>query len=56
MWTYSWWINEASYLKKYYNLFDKKISVFVNSELSEKEIEQKFEQKIANIKDDDSFK
>ena len=35
-----------------YNLLDKKISIFVNSELLGKKIEQK----IANIKDDDAFK
>ena len=49
-------INEASYLKKYYNLFDKKISNFVDSKLLKKETERKFEQKLANVKDDDSFK
>lgn len=49
-------INEASYLKKYYNLFDKKISNFVDSKLLKKETEIKFEQKLANVKDDDSFK
>ena len=38
-------MNEVSYLKMYYNLFEKKISNFGNSELLEKEIEQKFEQK-----------
>ena len=42
-------VNEVSYLKKYYNLFDKKISTFVNSELLGEKMEQKFEQKIANI-------
>ena len=45
-------MNEVSYLKMYYNLFEKKISNFGNSELLEKEIEQK----IANAKDDDPFK
>ena len=49
-------VNEVSSLKKYYNLFNKKISTFGNSELFEKEIEQKFEQKIANMKNDDPFK
>ena len=49
-------MNEVSYLKMYYNLFEKKISNFGNSELLEKEIEQKFEQKIANAKDDYPFK
>ena len=45
-------INELTYIKKYYNLFDNKISGFVNSEILEKNINQK----IALIKDDDPFK
>ena len=49
-------INEVSYLKRCYNLFDKKISNFINSDVLEKEIEFKFDQKYADIKKDDSFK
>ena len=49
-------INELTYIKKYYNLFDNKISCFVNSEILEKNINQEFDQKIALIKDDDPFK
>ena len=49
-------INELTYIKKYYNLFDNKISGFVNSEILEKNINQEFDQKIALIKDDDPFK
>ena len=49
-------INEVSYLKKYYNLFDKKISNFINSGMFEKGIEFKFGQKYANDKGDDAFK
>ena len=44
-------INELTYIKKYYNLFDNKISGFVNSDIN-----QEFDQKIALIKDDDPFK
>ena len=49
-------INELTHIKKYYNLFDNKISGFVNSEILEKNISQEFDQKIALIKDDDAFK
>ena len=49
-------INELTYIKKYYNLFDNKISGFVNSEILEKNINQEFDQKIALIKDNDPFK
>ena len=49
-------INELTYIKKYHNLFDNKISGFVNSEILEKNINQEFDQKITLIKDDDSFK
>ena len=49
-------INELMYIKRYYNLFDNKISGFVNSEILEKNINQEFDQKIALIKDDDPFK
>ena len=49
-------INELTYIKKYHNLFDNKISGFVNSEILEKNINQEFDQKIALIKDDDPFK
>ena len=49
-------INELMYIKIYYNLFDNKISGFVNSEILEKNINQEFNQKIALIKDDDPLK
>ena len=49
-------INEISYIKKYYNLFDSKVSNFVNSDILEKQIEQNFQQQIANVKYDDSFR
>ena len=49
-------INELTYIKKYYNLFDSKINNFVNSEILEKNIIQEFEQEIALVKDNDPFK
>ena len=49
-------INELSYIKNYHNLFDNKISSFVNSDILEQNINQEFEQKIALIKEDDPFK
>ena len=49
-------VNEISYIKKYHSLFDSKISNFVNGDLLEKEIEQKFQQKITNIRYDNPLK
>ena len=49
-------INEISYIKKYYNLFDNKISNSVNSGILERQIEQKFQQQIANVRHDDPFR
>ena len=49
-------INELTYIKKYYNLFDSKIENFVNSKILERNINQEFEQEIALIKHDDPFK
>ena len=49
-------INELTYIKKYYNLFDSKIENFVNSEILERNINQEFEQEIALIKQGDPFK
>ena len=48
-------INEISYIKKY-NLFDSKISNFVNSEILENEIEENYNRKISVIKENDPFK
>ena len=49
-------INEISYIKRYYNLFDSKVSNFINSDILEKQIEQNFQQQIANVKYDDPFR
>ena len=50
-------INEISYIKKYYNLFDNnKVSEFVNSDVFQQQIEQDVQQQIANVKHDDPFR
>ena len=49
-------INEITYIKKYYNLFDTKVSNFVRSDILEKEINQNYNQKISKIKEDDVFR
>ena len=49
-------VNKITYIKKYYNLFDSKISNFLNSHMLEEEIEQNFQQQIANVKHDNLFK
>ena len=41
-------VNEITYIKKYYNHFDSKISNFLNSDVLGQEIEQNFQQQIAN--------
>ena len=49
-------INEISYIKKYYNLFDNKVSEFVNSDVLQQQIEQDFQQQVANVKHGDPFR
>ena len=49
-------INELTYIKKYHNLFDNKISSFASSEILEKNINQEFEQEIVLIRDNDPYK
>ena len=49
-------IDELTYVKKYYNLFDTKIDNFVSSEILEQKINQDSDQEIAVIKHDDPFK
>ena len=48
-------INETFYIKKYYKLLDQKICGIVNSDLLEQEIEQTFQQQLAQVKHDDPF-
>ena len=49
-------VNQITYIKKNYSLFDSKVSNFVNSDLLEKEIEQNFQQKVENIENVNLFK
>ena len=49
-------VNEITYIKKYYNLFDSRIPNFVNNDVLEQEIEQNFQQQIANVKHDSPFR
>ena len=49
-------INEITYLKKYYNLFNNKVSNYVNSDVLEQQIEHDFQQQIANVRQDDALR
>ena len=49
-------INEKTYIKKYYNIFDNKTCNFVNSDVLEQQIEHDFQQQIANVRHDDPFR
>ena len=49
-------INETFYIKKYYKLLDQKICGIVNSNLLEQEIEQTFQQQLAQVKRDDPIR
>ena len=49
-------IEEITYIKKYYNLFDNNVSKFVNSDILEKQINQEFEQNLSTVKFDDPFR
>ena len=43
-------LEEITYIKRYHNLFDSKISGFVNSELIEKKIEEIYTSELIKIK------
>ena len=49
-------IEEITYIKKYYNLFDNSVSKFVNSDILERQINQEFEQNRSTVKFDDPFR
>ena len=49
-------IDEVNEITTIYNLFDSKISNSLNSDVLEQEIEQNFQQQIANVKHDDPFR
>ena len=49
-------MNEITYIKKYYDLFDSKVSKFVKSEILEQQINNEFEQNIGEVQEDDPFR
>ena len=49
-------VNKISYIKNYYNLFDTKVQKFVRSEILEEQINSAYEQRVAEVRDDDPFK
>ena len=48
--------NEITYIKKYHNLYDSKVSKFLRSEILEQQINNAFEQKIAEVRQEDPFR
>ena len=42
-------MNEITYIKKYYNLFDKRVDKFVRSEILEQQINSEYEQAVAEV-------
>ena len=40
-------MNEISYIKRYYNLFDKRVDKFVKSEILEQQIQNEYKQAVA---------
>ena len=49
-------LNEVTYLKEYYNLFDQKISKFVLSDFMEQGAEQQYNDTMQRISKDDPFR
>ena len=49
-------MNEISYIKRYYNLFDKRVDKFVKSDILERQIQAGYEQSLAEIREDDPYK
>ena len=49
-------MREISYIMKYYNLFDTKVQKFVRSEILDEQIKSEYEQRVAEVWDDDPFK
>ena len=49
-------INEISYIKKYYNLFDRKVEKFVSSDILDKNIRDEYNQAVSEVRLDDPFR
>ena len=48
-------INEVTYLKRYYNYFDKEVSKFVSSDLIRAELEKNYNDSLMKVSKDDKF-
>ena len=48
-------MNEITYLKRYYNYFDKEVSKFVTSNLTRAEVEEKYNDSIMKLSKGDQF-
>ena len=49
-------MEEISYIKRHYNLFDKRVDKSVKSEILECQVQTEYEQAIAEVREDDPFK
>ena len=49
-------VNEITYIKKYFHLFDNRVSKFVKSNVLEQQINQQFEENISTVQHDDPYK
>ena len=48
-------LGEITYINRYHSIFDEKVSAFVTTDLVKQNIEEKFNDKLANLKKDDQF-
>ena len=48
-------MNEVTYLKRYYNYFDKEVSKFVSTDLIRAEVEEKYNDSLMKLSKDDKF-
>ena len=48
-------LQEITYLKRYYNYFDSKVSSFVSSDLIRQEIEEKYNDLLMKLSKDDKY-
>ena len=48
-------IGELTYINRYYNIFDLKISEFVTGDLLKADVEKKFNNKLMRLNKDDKF-
>ena len=48
-------MNEVTYLKRYYNYFDKEVSKFISTDLIRAEVEEKYNDSLMKLSNDDKF-